>query len=146
MKQNKKGFTLLEIIIVIIIIGVLAALALPRLFKTVEFSRSAEALNSFTVIRGAMERCYIASSSPSYANCNLTSGSPLTSNLDVEDPATSPNSHFTYDIQKEDLNSYSILATRNTLDGGQTSSTITLSVNADGTITKTGAGAFNGIR
>ena len=42
--KRKKGVTLLEIIIVVIIIGVLASLALPRLFSTVEFSRSAEAI------------------------------------------------------------------------------------------------------
>ena len=33
--KNKSGFTLLEIIIVIIIIGILASLALPKFFKTV---------------------------------------------------------------------------------------------------------------
>ena len=47
---NKKGFTLLEIIIVIIIVGVLASLALPRFFSTVEYSRSTEALASLTSV------------------------------------------------------------------------------------------------
>ena len=32
----KKGFTLLELIVVIIIIGVLASLGLPQFFKTVD--------------------------------------------------------------------------------------------------------------
>ena len=46
LNKNKSGFTLLEIIIVIIIIGILASLALPKFFKTVEYSRSMEALTN----------------------------------------------------------------------------------------------------
>jgi len=35
-----KGFTLLEIIIVIIILGVMAGLAMPRFIRTVEYARA----------------------------------------------------------------------------------------------------------
>ena len=53
--KRKKGFTLLEIIIVVIIVGVLASLALPRLFSTVEYSRSTEALAAIGSMRSAMD-------------------------------------------------------------------------------------------
>ena len=39
-----KGFTLLEFIIVIIIVAVLASIALPRLFRLVEYARLTEAI------------------------------------------------------------------------------------------------------
>lgn len=143
MKQNKKGFTLLEIIIVIIIIGVLAALALPRFFKTIEFSRSTEALNAFTLFRGSMERCYL--SFQTYEGCLFDSATPTTSNIDLEDPADSPNAHFTYAVSGQGLNGYIVTATRNTNEGGSTLSTITLTV-AGNSITREGEGAFGSIR
>ena len=55
--KNQSGFTLLEIIIVIIIVGVLASLALPKFFNTVEFSRSSEALNAVGGIKRSADRC-----------------------------------------------------------------------------------------
>jgi prepilin-type N-terminal cleavage/methylation domain-containing protein len=52
-----KGFTLIEIIIVIVIIGVLATLALPRITGQIEASRGAEAMNMFGAIRRSAINC-----------------------------------------------------------------------------------------
>ena len=52
-----KGFTLIEIIIVIVIIGVLATLALPRITGQIEAARGAEAMNYFGAIRRAVTNC-----------------------------------------------------------------------------------------
>ena len=49
-----------EIIIVVIIVGVLASLALPKFFSTVEFSRAQEALSSLATVRGGLERYYVS--------------------------------------------------------------------------------------
>ena len=135
--KNKSGFTLLEIIIVIIIVGVLASLALPRFFATVEFSRSTEALASITAVRQSMERCYLQRSG-TYGTCSSFA------NLDLEDPANSPNSHFTYAISGMNASAYTVTATRNTRDGGTTAGTITLQQNLAG-VTRGGTTAFSGI-
>ena len=50
---DNKGFTLLEIVIVIIIIGVLAGLALPQYVGYVERTRAAEAMNAIGAIKVA---------------------------------------------------------------------------------------------
>ena len=134
LKKNKSGFTLLEIIIVIIIIGVLASLALPKFFKTVEYSRSSEALVSLGAIRRAMDICYQPSTS--YTPCSTFN------NLSVADPGTTVGAHWAYGLGTPGATTYTITATRNAVDGGTTTDTIT--INQDGV--KVGTGNFASIR
>ena len=135
--KKKSGFTLLEIIIVIIIVGVLASLALPRFFSTVEFAKSTEALASLGAVRQSLERFYLAHGS-------TYTGSAVDA-LDLEDPSNSPNHHFTYDISNQSANGYRIQATRNTLDGGTSGDLIYL-ILAGNSITRGGTGRFVGIQ
>jgi prepilin-type N-terminal cleavage/methylation domain-containing protein len=134
---KKSGFTLLEIIIVIIIVGVLASLALPRFFATVEFSRSTEALQNASVVRQSLERCYLGRSG-TYVGCTLTA-------LDVENPGGSPGAHFTYTITGQTAVLYTIQARRNAVDGGDTTSQIFIEGGGAG-VTRSGTGAFAGVR
>jgi prepilin-type N-terminal cleavage/methylation domain-containing protein len=103
------AFTLLEIIIVIIIIGVLVASALPKMFSMIEKARAAEAIAAIGTIRVSMERAYLMQGT--YQTISLD-------DLEIDDPTTSPNSHFAYVIGPYGKDSYSIIAYRNTLDGG----------------------------
>lgn len=50
------GFTLVELAVVIIIIGVLAAFAVPRFLDSVERSKAAESFNYLSAVRAAQER------------------------------------------------------------------------------------------
>ena len=53
---TRKGFTLIELAVVIVIIGVLAAFGVPRFMKSVERSKAAEAFNYLSAVRDAEER------------------------------------------------------------------------------------------
>jgi prepilin-type N-terminal cleavage/methylation domain-containing protein len=59
MVRNRSGFTLVELAVVIVIIGVLAAFGVPRFLKSVERSKAAEAFEYLSAVRSAEER-YVA--------------------------------------------------------------------------------------
>mgnify|MGYP000959748981 CR=1 FL=1 len=54
--RNRKGFTLVELAVVIVIIGILAAFAVPRFMTAVERSKAGEAFNYLSAVRSAQER------------------------------------------------------------------------------------------
>lgn len=49
-----KGFTLAEVLIVVVIIAILASLAVPRFFGQTEKAKTAEAINMLSAIRRSM--------------------------------------------------------------------------------------------
>ena len=64
--KNRKGFTLVELAVVIVIIGVLAAFGVPRFREAVERSKAGEAFNYLSAVRSAQERYH--SRNGTYAN------------------------------------------------------------------------------
>jgi prepilin-type N-terminal cleavage/methylation domain-containing protein len=56
MTNNMDGFTLVELLIVIIVVGVLTAVAMPQYWKTVERSKANEAIQFFDMTRAAEDR------------------------------------------------------------------------------------------
>ncbi len=57
--KTRKGFTLVELAVVIVIIGVLAAFGVPRFLKSVERSKASEAFAYLSAVRSSQER-YLA--------------------------------------------------------------------------------------
>ncbi len=85
-----KGFTLLELIIVIIVVGVLASLAIPRMLKLQEGVLAAEAMSNMSAIHKLVQSC--AAQFNDYSKCDKFS------QINMEYPGNDPNSHFDYAI------------------------------------------------
>ena len=71
----KKGFTLLEVLIVIIIIGILATFAIPQYLKASRKAIASEAVTTIGSIRGSIARYY-----------QEENAIPVLADLDIDDP------------------------------------------------------------
>jgi type IV pilus assembly protein PilA len=54
--ENRGGFSLLELTVVVVIVGVLAVFAVPRFLQAIERAKAAEAFEYLMAVRAAQER------------------------------------------------------------------------------------------
>ncbi len=132
-KTKVNAFTLIEMMTVVVIIAILVSLPLMRYLRLAENSRASEAVTNLSAVRQSLLRYY----SPKQ---NFT-GATLNS-LDIDDPNATTQRLFTYSLTIPTATTFTVLATRNTIDGGDTGSTV--GINQDGT--KWGTGYFSGVK
>lgn len=75
--KNSRGFTLIEMLVVVLIIGILASVAIPQYFKVVEKARVSEAMSLAGAIRSAEERQLAKTSSYVTGSCTAGGNSSL---------------------------------------------------------------------
>jgi len=96
---KKRGFTLLEVLIVIIIIGILAAIAVPQYMKTIERAKSAEAVTNVGTLRRAMERHWVeCNANNEYIDASFEFGDAGGYLLDVDNPNDNEERKWDYSI------------------------------------------------
>ncbi|MGM0544715.1 MAG: type IV pilin protein [Pseudomonadota bacterium] len=99
---GQHGFTLIELMIVLAIVGIVAAIAYPSYTRYAQKSLRTDAHAALMQAASALERCN--TQSYSYANCD-----------DV--PTNSPEGHYTIDVSTSDGGGYKLTAKTERDDG-----------------------------
>ena len=87
--EQQQGFTLVELMIVVMIVAILAAIAYPSYTRYVQDTRQAEAQGEMMALSGALERYRAKNFSYEDANTKLSELSPVLANSDYFSTAIS---------------------------------------------------------
>ena len=100
MFKNKKGFTLIEILVVVLIIGILAAIAVPQYQLAIEKSRASEALSAVKALKEAADVYYLSAadgSNPSLSKLDISFSNNLLNNYELKMHSGLPHAYRTID-------------------------------------------------
>ena len=93
----ERGFTLIEVMIVVVIIGILATIAYPSYTEQVRQSRRADATSGLLNVAQQLERCFTQFNAYNNAACNV--------------PAISPEGHYDIAANFPAANQFTLVAT-----------------------------------
>jgi len=99
MKHNEKGFTLIEILVVVIIIGVLSAIAIPGYLRSMEKTKAAGAMQALADIAKAEHDYYAVQSEYTNDFGDLVLTMTDENTMDDADNSSYGTKHFVYNLQ-----------------------------------------------
>lgn len=110
---RQQGVTLVELMVVILIVGVLSAIAYPNYLDHVERGRVSEGRVALASAANLMERCY--STRGTYVDCPA-----------LDSPIISESGFYSVDDSAADANSFTLQATRAKAENGNKCGNLTL--------------------
>lgn len=105
--RTRRGFTLLELMISLFVVGVLLTIAYPSFVEQVRKSRRADAIAALTVVQQAQERW--RANNPQYAKFNSAAAQDPANGLTV--PSQSASRYYTLSIDGLSATTYTLVAT-----------------------------------
>ena len=115
-KNSQKGFTLIELMIVVVIIGILAALAIPRFMRATTKSKQSEAKQILKQIY-TMEQAYRQEKNVYWVTGNVA-GSATGTAFALLGVDVGPTARYSYALTSADVNtSFLGTATANAANG-----------------------------
>lgn len=106
-KTNQKGFTIIELLVVIVIIGILVALALPQLFAAQARGRDTDRKNDLKNLQQKLENYYTDNDSYPSSLPNTEAG---IANADLEGPRNTTYTYTAGDCVDTECQSYTLSA------------------------------------
>ena|SRR3989338_4139372 len=91
---NRSAFTLVEIIVVIIILGIMASVALPQVIKNIDLAKAAEAINFLGASSKSVSDCYALTED--MRKCNNWNDDAVAPRLEMGIKAPAGNLWFSY--------------------------------------------------
>jgi type IV pilus assembly protein PilE len=100
LRHEARGFTLVELLIAVVVVGILAAVAFPSFMDSIRKGRRSDAMQALNTVQQAQER---------YRSDNAVFASTLAA-LPGPPSATSPNGYYTIALSGADSTGYTVTA------------------------------------
>lgn len=111
MRNKLKGFTLIELMITVVIVGILAAIAYPAYQNSVTQSRRADAQGALTQLNNAMERVFTQNNTYMPGGTAPTLGSGAGAIFPSQAPLDGATKYYNLSISSITANTYTLRAT-----------------------------------